>query len=159
MKPSDSSQSRVQDDRLADFADRLVAGEAKQVDPNIDDELRGLEQTALRLQQAFPKTSLEPAQIQQMQARLNSRLKRQQVARPETRWKWPIRNWQSQRVRQRTALVFVGLAALASLIILPILQEENPDVVGTAGLNSPMIIAALALLGAVALGLWLSRKK
>lgn len=159
MKKTDNTSQNL-DDRLTDFADRVLAGKVQQLDQNVEDELQDLEQMVLRMQQAFPPLSLEEADIKRMQLNLNARVRREQQEAKQPFWKIWFGGWQSQRTRQQTRLAFAGVMTLIVLILaIPYLNSVNQNTTGTSGLSSPIIIGMIVSAFVVGLILWAIRRK
>ena len=156
MKTSDNTPSPTLDDRLADFADRALAGTAKQTDPHAEDDLRDLEQVVLRPKQAAPERPPSEADIRRMQAGFNARARREQQAPAQPFWKAWFGGWQPQ-----VRFALAGLAVLAVVLLaVPFLNLEGQAVSGGAGMT-PQGRAALtaAVLLVAGLLFWLSRRK
>ncbi len=139
------------EDQLADFTDRVLAGKTAALASPSDPELRQLEETALRLSQAFPGRTPDEKTSKHMLADFKSRLRRRDASRPA---------WQSQQTRRQIGLALAGAAILVSLVILvPFLTTGGGSTQGTAGLQ-PLNIGLLIGLGVVLiLALWLVRRK
>src|SRR5512146_1490911 len=91
------------DDLLADFTDRVLDGNTSVPASNADDELRGLQETILRLQQTLPQDAPDEKALRRMQASFKARV--QKADSPTT----PA--WQFLRPRRPLALAFaVALA-------------------------------------------------
>jgi len=144
--------NKTPDDLLADFTDRVMDGKTAILASSSDTELRGLEETVMRLNQAFPQEPLGEKTVKHLQADLKSRIRK---ANTPTR---PA--WQSRQSRQRFTLVFAVIVILAAIFItIPFLTSGTGDVQGTAGFQ-PQSIALLAVLGGViVLAFWLGRRK
>jgi hypothetical protein len=140
------------DDLLADFTDRVLDGKTAVIAPSTGDELRGLEETVMRLHQALPKGALDERVVKRMQADFKSRARKAgPAARP---------GWQSRQSRQRLALAFAVIAVLAAIFLLtPFLTGGNGEVQGTAGFQPQGAFLLLAAGGAIALLIWLGRRK
>lgn len=159
MKKTDNTSQNL-DDRLAEFADRVLAGKVQQIEPNVEDELQDLEQMVLHMHQTFPPLSLEEADVKRMQANLNARIRREQQEAKPPFWKTWFGSWQSQRTRQQTRLAFAGAMALILLAFaVPYLNSVNQNTVGTAGLGSPIVMGLIAAAFLAGLIFWATRRK
>lgn len=159
MKKTDNTSHNL-DDRLAEFADRVLAGKVQQIEPNVEDELQDLEQMVLHMHQAFPPISLEEADIKRMQVNLNARIRREQQEAKQPFWKTWFSGWQSQRTRQQTRLAFAGAMALILLAFaVPYLNSVNQNMTGTAGLSSPIVMGLIAAVFLAGLIFWAIRRK
>ena len=124
------------DDQLADFTDDILSKKAVNIDESSfdsDPELRALEQTALRLKNAFQEGGPSEIVIQRMHKNVIAQWQHQKIQKSKPFWKnWiPVRQkWQSQRSRQYQRLVLY-LAMLAALMVISI-----PRLTGT-GANQP----------------------
>ena len=124
------------DDQLADFTDDILSKKAVNIDESpfdSDPELRALEQTALRLKNAFQEGGPSEIVIQRMHKNVIAQWQQQKIQKSKPFWKnWiPVRQkWQSQRSRQYQRLVLY-LAMLAALMVISI-----PRLTGT-GTNQP----------------------
>lgn len=144
--------TKTPDDLLADFTDRIMDGKTAVLASSSTDELRGLEETVMRLNRAFPKEPLDERTVKRLQADLKSRIRKAGSTSSPA--------WQSRQTRQRFVLAFAVVAILAAIFIAaPFLTSGTGDVQGTAGLQ-PQSFALLAVLGCVAvLAFWLGRRK
>lgn len=155
MNRSNDPLDSGQDDRLADFTDRVLRGQAGEIDSNADGELRGLEETILHLNQFLPPASLDEASVKKMLVRLNARL-RKENERTKTSLpnKWPA------VVRPQFGMVLGVLAVvLAFVLVLPLLESSNSSTTATA-LGSPLgVVSAILLAGLIFFTLWITRRK
>jgi hypothetical protein len=152
MTRSSKPSSQNQDDLLAEFTDRLLEGKADQAASSPDAELRGLEETVLRLNRAFSKGALDASSARGLQSDFQARV------RKENRAQQPA--WRSRQSRQRFGLLFAGIAILiVVLVITPLLPVDNGNILGTAGTQLPVIGAAVVLVALLLLALWLARRK
>jgi len=156
------------EDQLADFTDRILAEEKVEQDEATfvpDPDLRALQQTSLRLKEAFGDDALDEKVIQQMRRNI---IKQWQLQEQETRqsvwqrltgfFKGSDQKWQSQRSRQRLSMA-ISLATLAVLLLvaIPFLNIDSNQP-GTSGQN-PSVIVLIAFGGLILLALWLLRRK
>ena len=153
MKMSQPNSTKPNpDDLLADFADRVLDGKTSVLASPADGELRGLEETILRLNQAFPQQALEEKTLNRLQANFKVRARRAGSSSK------PV--WQSQQSRQRLILVFAAIAILAVIFIaLPFLTIGNGSAQATAGLQpggAALLIAAGCI---IAFLVWQGRRK
>ncbi len=159
MKKTDYTSQNL-DDRLAEFADRVLAGKVQQIETNVEDELQDLEQMVLRMQQTFPPLSLEDADIKRMQFNLNARIRREQQEAKQPFWKAWFGGWQSQQTRQQTRLAFAGVMTLIVLALaVPYLSSVNESMTGTAGLSSSIALGLIAAVFLAGLIFWAIRRK
>ena len=131
------------DERLAAFADSLLAGEQPGFDP--DPELRGLQQAVSRLP-ALAGSDPEPAQAARILR--NVRRAARTAPRPQPAW----RSWARG----------LSIAAMAAVLwIAAMLLPSGDQLSGAAGSISPFVPAGMFLLVVLAAGLifWLRRKK
>lgn len=140
------------DDLLADFTDRVLDGKTSALASSADAELRGLEETILRLNQAFPQEAPDEKTLRRLQADFKVRARK---AAPSSK---PA--WQSQRSRQRFVLVFAAAAILAIIFIaLPLLTLGNGSTQATAGLQPGSAILLIAAGCIIAFLVWQGRRK
>src|SRR5258708_14109082 len=116
------------DDQLADYTDQLLDGGRRTPPTPPSKELRGLEETVLKLEQTVQAGAVDPKVLKRMQADFNSRL-RNGGARPRPAW-------QSNQTRRRMVLVYALIVLLLiSLFSLPFLTSGTGSIQATAGLN------------------------
>ena len=140
--------NRTPDDALADFTDQILAGKTS---VPADAELRGLEETILRLKQALPPDTLDEKTARRMQANFKARVRKSDSQT------LPV--WQFVRPRQRLAFAFAAVALVALLIVFPFLTPIGEPVEGTAGLQPQYVILLAGALCVIALLLWTRRRK
>jgi uncharacterized protein (TIGR03382 family) len=142
------------DEQFADFTDKILAEEtANEIDATFspDPELRALEQTALRLKNAFGKDDPNEAVIHRMHQNITMQWQQQQSKEIEPIWKkWklalhsPGQKWQSQRSRQRWSMA-ISLAVLFALMLVsvPLVKGVIPDQPAASGhsLNAGILAA------------------
>ncbi len=139
------------DDLLADFTDRVLDGKASAPESSADVELRGLEETVLRLQQTLPQEVPDPKTLTHLQANFKARVRKANA--PTSSF------WQSLQPRQRFALAFAGVALATLLVAFPFLTSSNNPVQGTAGFQSQGVILLAGIGGVILLLVWVSRHK
>jgi len=103
------------DDRLVEFTDRVLVGEVRDVDSKVDEELRGLEETVLRLHRTLPHTSLDEAAVKQMQVRLNARIRKKSAQIVPSFWR---RIFPLNQVRPQFGLAFAAVALILAFVVL-----------------------------------------
>ncbi len=142
-----------QDDALADFVDGVLDGKIS-IASSSDPEMRSLEETILRLNQAYPRVALDEKTIKHMWADF------------KTRRQWdsglfhPV-FWWSRQTRERFGLA-LGVVAivLAALLFMPTLFGGIGNTQGSAGLYPQSIGLLIFLIGGVLLlAVWLGRRK
>ncbi len=145
----------MQDERLADFTDRVLAGKADQSETDADEELLALEETILRVQKAFPPVHLSQAAVKQMQARFKSRLKKQEKA-SEPFWK----KWLASYSNASLSMTFAAAALmlLLAVLVFPSTPTGN-SLPGTAMRPSSGVLVFIVLLFLFAAVFWINRKK
>jgi len=163
------NNKRTIEDQLADFTDRILAKEKVEQDEATfapDPDLRALQQTSLRLKDAFGDDTLNEEVIQRMQRKIIKQWRQQEEEILVTIWqkltgffKGSGQKWQSQRSRQRLsmALSFATLAVLL-LVAIPFLNNPGSGQPGTSGQN-PSTFVLVAFGGLILLALWLLRRK
>ena len=168
MTKPQNNKSTIED-QLADFTDRILAEEKVEQDeatfaPNPD--LRALQQTSLRLKDAFGDDALDEEVIQRMQRNIIKQWRQQEVEKRVSVWqkltgffKGNDQKWQSQRSRQRLSMA-LSLATLAVLLLvaIPFLNNPGSGQPGASGQN-PSVFVLVAFGGLVLLTLWLLRRK
>jgi hypothetical protein len=137
--------NRTLDEQLADFTDDLLngtIGEEESLSPT-DPELRVLQQTALRLKNAFPEDGPSEAAIQRMRQNVVRQWKEQEMKTSKPSWvnflstrKPRGQKWQSQRARQRLSQVWY-LATIAVLVVisLPLMKKVGSAQPAASGQN------------------------
>ncbi|HET9912671.1 MAG TPA: hypothetical protein VFQ13_12320 [Anaerolineales bacterium] len=139
------------DDLLADFTDHVLDGEISVPASRTDDELRGLEETVLRLKQSIPQAALDEKTLKRMQADFKVRARKSDSSRSSL--------WQALRPRQRFALAFAGVTLAALLIVFPLLTSANEPVQGTAGFQPQTVLLGVGIASLIVLLVWASRRK
>ncbi len=147
--------SKIQDDQLAEFTDQVLAGKITQTASNADEELLALEETVLRLKTAFPPSQLNKSTINQMQTRLNARMKKEREAERQPFWqKW----FSGSNARPQFAMALAAVAMVALLVVFLPNEAPGSSTTATAQASPQNYIAVIALL-AVVLILWNMRRK
>lgn len=166
MNPSNFPTNNP-DERLADFADRVLSGQTDRVEANDDAELRDLEDAILRIHRTYNRARADEALAHRMQTDFSSRLRKEKFRRlvRENRMIASLRNLfsgQGNRMPLRTA--FIVAAALAGILIVSILPFNTTGsgtLMGSAGDQSPIGGIALIIGGILILFfiIWLDRRK
>jgi hypothetical protein len=145
---------REKDYRLADFTDRLLAGEIEQgvTHREPDPELAQMQETLKRMQQAFPS---QPTNAE-MQNRIRARLTAE----------WHKNNILVRTVRKssfafnRTLSLSFAIGAVAIIILLIyFIPSVQNGISGTAGIGATWIPFAIFIIIVVGLIFWQQRKK
>jgi hypothetical protein len=162
------NDNRTIEDQLADFTDQILEENANQdKNPFVPDpELRALEQTALRLKNAFREDGPSEAVIERMRQNIVLQWKQQESKTSEPFWKRFLsacqpfgQKWQSQRNRQRWNLaVFLATAAFLMLVSIPLLNKVSSIQPAASGQNLNVTIF-IAFGGLILLALWFFRRK
>ncbi len=137
------------DDSLADFADRVLSGKTSTPDSSSDAELRGLEETVLRLKQTLPQAAPDEKILKHLQANFRTRVRKADSP--------TIPAWQFLRPRRNLALAFAAVLAIL-VIALPFLPIDNGPLPGTAGRPQDIILLA-GIACVVVLLIWARRQK
>jgi hypothetical protein len=157
------------EDQLADFTDRILAEEKVKQDEATfapDPDLRALEQTSLRLKDAFDNGSPDEEVIQRMHRNITKQWRQQQEEMKQPIWqkligsfKAPEQKWRSQHSRQRFSMA-LSLATLVVLLLVavPFLNDLGPNQPGASGQNLNIFVL-VAIGGLILLALWLFRRK
>lgn len=142
---------RKTDELLADFADRVLKGKTAVLAASSDEELRGLEDTVVRLHQGLPNGAMD--------AKVRKRLI--QDFKTHMRDTAPTQSvWRSRQSRQRMILTFAAIIVLAAIFLLsPFLNTGAGSVQATAGLQSPGVLILIGLAVIAGLAIWLGRRK
>lgn len=164
MNKSQNNKETI-DDQLADFTDNILSEKSAQADENPfspDPELRALEKTVQRLNNAFHNEDPSKVVVQRMRKNIAANWQQQEQTKSESFWKKWIpakQKWQSQRSRQRRDMA-ISLAMLFVLMILtiPFLIGTNLDQPAASGqtLSTGFLVA---IAGLVLLAVWLYRNK
>lgn len=141
------------DDRLADFADQALAGRVQQPASHSDGELLPLEETILRLKNAYPPDPLDEARVKQMLVRLKSRIRREVKETEQPFWK----NWLT-RPQARMAVAALGVLLLLALAF-PFLTASGSSTPAAALTPSLGVYAAAGLAVVIVVILWTKRRK
>ena len=145
---------KEKDDRLADFTDRLLAGEIEQevVRRAPDQELASLQETLQRVHRAFPPRETDPAMQNRIRGRLaNEWHKNQSPGRGEKRKFIPAgRTW---------SLALAASAILVIVLFVTFLPTDPTSFSGAAGSGSFWIPLVIFLIVIAVLIFWQLRKK
>lgn len=142
--------NRKTDELLADFTDRVLEGKTA-VLASSDEELRGLEDVVVRLQQDLPQGAVDEKVRQRMTKDFKTR------ARIQTRSR---STWRSRQSRQRLILAFVAVAILAGVFLLiPFLTSSSGNVQATAGFQTPGLLLLAGVVIVIGVVVWLARRK
>ena len=156
MNQPNKQPNSIQDQRLVDFTDQVFEGRIKQVESDVNDELLSLEKTILRLNQAFPLTSLDEAAVKQMQVRLNARMRREeQAARQPFFKKW----FEPQSRLQFGIALILAVSSIIFVIFSPSFATSGSSINATALTSSQSSIVAAAMVGVLLIILWIKRRK
>ena len=144
------------DQRLADFADRIRRGSCAEPESEANEELRGLEETLLRLNRAFPRDTMGEELVKRMHADFGIRKRRLAAQEHGNRQTWWNSLFRSPMAMATAALVVVGMLAL----LAPALTSMGSSTSGTAGAQAKPI-GFVFVLGAliILLALWSGRRK
>jgi len=139
---------------LADFTDQVLRGQVTGIESTADDDLRGLEETILRLNQTLPNASPDLATVKQMQVRLKARIRKEQPARNIPSWKiWFTRPY------PRAGVSLAAILLVLALIIIPLLEPSFSSTTATAQDPSINLAVALLLAGMLVVVFWITRRK
>jgi hypothetical protein len=139
------------DDRLADFTDRVLEGEIAIPASHTDAELRGLEETILRLRRTLPHEALDEQTLKRMQADFKRRTRQASVSAPSV--------WQLLQPRQRFTLALAGLMLAIILIAVPLLPVTNEPIQGTAGLQPRDMLLLIGIVCVTILLIWVKHRR
>jgi hypothetical protein len=157
MRSSQNPLDPRHDERLADFTDRVLSGQAKEIESNSDPELRKLEETVLRLNRTLPQTSLDEASVKQMWVRLNARARRESNRSEDSFWK---RWFPPNQVRPQFGMALGAIALIALIVIvIPSFVGGGSSTVATALTSSQGLAMVLLLAGVIFLIFWMIRRK
>lgn len=160
---TDSNKKFSQDEELSEFTDRVLKGQMKHTASASNEELRGLEETILRLHNNMPSSSLEESTKKQMLVRLNARIRREKEL-PQKRSLWASL-FNMEWMRSPSRLQFAGAIGVIALIITAVvyssglMETDGATTIGTALSGSNSFILPIVLLGLIVLILWLKRRK
>lgn len=155
MSQFSKSPDFMEDERLADFTDRVMTGKAKRADEDADGEILALEETVLRLNRAFPSAPLERAAAKQMQARFKARLKREAQSERQPFW----RKWLAPQPRLQFAMALAAIAA--AFLVFAVFNPAAPGSSASATALKPAggAFALLALAAVLFVIFWILRRK
>jgi hypothetical protein len=156
MNKNSKIPNPTQDDRLSNFADQALSGRVSQIEAELDDELVGLEQTVLRLQNAFPPITLDQIPVKQMQVRLNARIRRENQEKKEPFWK----KWFEPQARLQIGMAFAAVALMVTLAVFsPSLTTAGSSTTGTALTPIKNSFVVIMLAGLILITIWIKRRK
>jgi hypothetical protein len=157
------------EDQLANFTDLILSKKTDTEDENPfapDPELRALEETVLRLKNAFSEEGPSEAVIRRMQKNINKQWQQQKVTVSKSFWKkwlsilWPKeQKWRPRRSRQRVSMVVYAVPVLVLFLISIFLYNGfYSDQPAASGQN---LAAGLlvAFGGLVLFAIWFFRRK
>jgi hypothetical protein len=153
-----TNKTSPNDQELADFTDRVLQGRIDPAASTSDEELLRLEETILRLTDAFPPETLDDAKAKQMLVRLKARMRREdqeQTSRPSF-WK---RLFDIQSNPQVGLLMAVVAVLVVAIVSLPLLQTPGSAISGTASSGSGLFPAMAAVVSILIVLYWISRRK
>jgi hypothetical protein len=151
-RPNQNLKSN-QDDRLAEFTDEVLEGRMQQPASNADEELFLLEETILRLKNAYPPVSLDESRVKQMHVRLKNRLRRETQDDEQPFWK----KWLA-RPQVRLAAGVLGLLLVFVLASL-LLTKAGSSTTATALTSAQGKFVAAGLVVVMMLFLWIKRRR
>lgn len=144
---------RDPDTLLADFADRLLTGQAANLAPDSDKDLRSLEESVVRIHQAFPADVPDEKSRRRLQSDFRERLRGAQGAARQPRW-WPGTN------RQRLLVACAAVLMLVVLIASPVfLAGPARGLEGTATSSTQNIALLIVFTGVFIFLIWQGRRK
>ena len=168
MNKSKNDKNTVADE-LADFTDNILSGKIDNTDDTSltpDPELRALEQTALRLKNAFYEDGPSEEAVQRMRKNITRQWQQQKNGESNPSWKnwWLALNpfkqkWYSQRSRRRLSMAISLLLLVALMLVsIPFLDGSGADQPATSiqNLNVSLVIV---FSGLILLAIWISRRK
>lgn len=145
-----------QDDLLADFTDHIRVDDPAELEFSVDEELRGLEETLLRLNRAFPRETMSREMVKRMQADFGIRKRRLATQERAGRQTWWDFFFQSPVAMAVATFIIVGVLAF----LAPSLTAIGSSTSGTAGIQAKPIGFMLTLgVLIVFLALWSGRRK
>lgn len=154
MNQTDKQSNSKLDDQLADFADQVIQGKRNQPASHLTDNLLGLEETILRLNNSLPPSSLDDASVKQMHVRLKARIRREEQKKRLTFWE----KWFGAVVSPQLGLAFAALAVLVVVIVsFPSITSVSPT--PATATNPVNIFIGLGVIGAMLIILWFGRRK
>lgn len=162
------NDKRILNDQFADFTDQILDENFIQDNAPFapDPELRALEQTALRLKNAFHEQGPSEEIIHRMRQNILMQWKQHENKVSTPSWKKRLfvskpsgQKWQSQRSHNRQSL-FVSLAALVvlALVSLPLMNKVSSDQPAASG-QSLIFSGAVAFVSLVVLAVLFLRRK
>ena len=168
MKKSNNDE-RFKKDQLVDFTDHIL-NEKKTIEDKTsfatDPELRALEQTAMRLKQAFHEDGPSEMAIKRMHNHIVTQWQEEKIKKNQPFWeKWitttipSVQQWQSQRNRQRRSIA-ISVTALVILVLVCVPFFSGIDSDQTAASGHYLNFGLLAASGGLILfSIWLFHHK
>ena len=153
------------DDQFADYTDAILNGKTAEADenPNAPDlELRKLEQTALRLKNAFHDDGPSEEVIRRMRRNIVMQWQTQENTQPKPFWKkWMPsgQKWQSQRSRRRIRLA-ISLGALLAILFTGVFLLHGTGTEQFAASGQNLNFGIVFIVGSlVLLAVWINLRK
>ncbi|GAB4542038.1 MAG: hypothetical protein Fur002_11570 [Anaerolineales bacterium] len=154
MSQNNQNPFSAQDERLAAFSNQAAAGKIHQADVDADEELRDLEETLLRLQNAFPPEPLTSAAVKQMHVRFKARARREAQQEKQPLWK----KWFAPQPRMQFAIALAALTLAAAWLLAR--QPIAPSgAVSASAENSAIGWIVIALVVVLLIIVWIKRRK
>ena len=143
-----------QDDMLADFTNQILTGKTSAAhSSHPEEELRGLEETVLRLHRAYPQQTMDGKTTKRML--FDFEIRKQKINTSSH----PV-FWWSQQTLQRSVLVLAVVAILVSVfLIIPFFALGNGGIQASAGLHPQGIGLLVLLIGGILLVVWLVKSR
>jgi hypothetical protein len=144
-------------DLLADFADRIQMDDPAKLEFSADKELRGFEETLLRLNHAFPHEEMSDELAKRMQADFGIRKRRLAAQEGANRQTWWGSLFRSPVTLAVATFVIVGVLAF----LVPSLTTIGSSISGSAGTQAKPIgiMFTLGVIIIIILALWANRRK
>lgn len=162
---TDINKQKTQDEQLGEFTDRVLKGQMKNSASDSNEELRGLEETVLRLHNSMPApASLEESEKKKMYVRLNARIRRESEKEVQKKSFWSSlfsAKWMNSQSRPQIGMAIGVFAVLiVAAVISPALGYLSPSTATGTALTRPQnITLAFVLIGLMAIALLIKRKK
>jgi hypothetical protein len=157
---TDNNKNFSTDEELSDFADHVLKGQMKNTASDSNEELRGLEETILRLHNNMASSALEESTKKQMLVRLNARIRREKEQVKKKPF-WTFFKESGPQFNSQFLVVFGVIALLiVTMVISPLLENGGSSTtVGTALNSNSNIFISVGLVAIIIGILWYMRRK
>ncbi len=144
--------TRDPDTELADLADKLLKGEAVDLPPESENDLRPLEETVRRLHRAFPPDWPDEKTRDRLEGEFRQRTRQGQQSAART-------GWLSNQGRQRLVVAFAAVLILLVIALPILLPGTTGNLQGAALSGLQDVVLLIVFAGVLIFLIWQGRRK